>query len=483
MTLADDYHNNKRRERNPRSKGRARHADQQPNPGASQQLCVTCAADIEVKPLEFLVPNLIPRGKLVLVAGEGGLGKSTLTLDLAARLSRGEPAFGLEYEPMTGSTLLASCEDDREDTVVPRLRACGAKLEQIHFLDGVETATGQRPAAWSLAHHEALENYLHEHRDVRLVVIDPAAAFAGRAGVDGHKDAELRALLGPLSDLAAAHHVTVLMVAHTGKADGRRAVHRVLGSVGWINAVRAAVLVSDDPDDAGRKLVLPLKANLSPSRTGFAYRLDGLSRDEQDLALDGCTHLSQEDRDRLAAQLYRPVYLGPVEVDPDDVMAAHARRARDDSTTRTKQAAEWIKQGLNGYAWPDSEIEDAGLKAGFTEDNIRRGKKHLREQGLISCPLTSGGPWWVGFGKRKEWQLRPASLMGQFGAPSQHSEDSRNSKDSRDWSPGQGQCGESRESGESRQCRDQIPETWFAADADPEVGLTPFETDGQAGGV
>jgi hypothetical protein len=378
---------------------------------AGPGLCVTPADRVRMRPVDWLVPDLVPAGKLVLMAGEGGLGKSTLTLDLAARLSRGEPAFGLDYPAARGRTLIASCADDREDTVVPRLRACGADLGGIDFLDGVETGGPGRPAAWSLAHHEALEHYLKSQGKVRLVVIDPASAFAGRAGVDGHKDPDLRA---PLADLAAAHRVTVLLVCHMGKGNVRRAVHRVLGSVGWVNAVRAALLVSANPGDEGRRLMLPLKSNLTPSREGLAYRLESLSGEEQDLALAGCGYLSGAERGKLAGQLYRPVYLGRVEVDPDAVLAAEGRGGRD--STRVEQAAAWIQSKLGDYAWPYSEVEAAACAAGFTRDNLQRAKARLaKEAGLHSCPLEKGGPWWIGVGDRKGWKLRPDHLRRMFG--------------------------------------------------------------------
>src|SRR4051794_15612074 len=76
---------------------------------------------VKAKPVRWLVPDLIPRGNLTMIAGDGGHGKSAATLDLIARLSKGEPAFGLDYKPGgPAESLLISCEDDLADTVVPR---------------------------------------------------------------------------------------------------------------------------------------------------------------------------------------------------------------------------------------------------------------------------------------------------------------------------------------------------------------------------
>jgi hypothetical protein len=252
-------------------------------PREPAQLRTTCAADVKPKPLRWLVPGVLPMGKLTLLAGDGGLGKSAITLDLAARLSRGESAFGLEYPAVIGDTLIVSCEDDLGDTIAPRLLSAGADLKRIHFLDGVGgTEENERPALWSFAHHGPLDKYLAANPNIRLFIIDPASAFAGLAGCDGHKDAELRGLLGPLTDVAARHAVTGLLVAHLGKNEMARARARILGSVAWVNAVRAAWIVAEREEDGGKRLLLPVKANLAPRRCGLVYQLIPLSGAEQD---------------------------------------------------------------------------------------------------------------------------------------------------------------------------------------------------------
>src|SRR5262249_47420995 len=85
-------------------------------------LDTTCLATIRPMPVKWLIPNYFPLGKLVLIAGDGGHGKSSITLDTAARLTTGRPCLGLQYNAMSPSdVLIISCEDDYEDTVVPRL--------------------------------------------------------------------------------------------------------------------------------------------------------------------------------------------------------------------------------------------------------------------------------------------------------------------------------------------------------------------------
>src|SRR5262249_11284853 len=159
------------------------------NPGCSQAvarpgLATTRLDLIQPKPVRWLVPGYFPQGKLVLLAGDGGHGKSALTLDMAACLTTGRPCLGLDYRPPPpAEVLLISCEDDFADTVIPRLLSAGADLSKIRRVDGVVGKDG-KPVPFNLNYLQQLEEELSRRPDVRLVVIDPAVAYVGRAGVD-----------------------------------------------------------------------------------------------------------------------------------------------------------------------------------------------------------------------------------------------------------------------------------------------------------
>lgn len=272
-------------------------------PGVSG-LATTCLATIRPMPLRWLVPCRIPQGKLVMLAGDGGHGKSTVTLNIAACLSRGWKCFGLDYEPLAPcDVLLVSCEDDFGDTVVLRLLSASADLHRIHRVDGVKDKDG-KALPFCLAHYQEMEEELEARPDVRLVVIDPAGAYIGRSGVDDHKDSDLRSLLGPLAELAARRNVTILIVKHFNRSFSAKAVHRVTGSAGYINTVRAAFAVVSDPKDDATKLLLPLKFNIGPKPAGLAFRLQALDRDTCNICLAGFDHLGPEDKNRLARLLH-----------------------------------------------------------------------------------------------------------------------------------------------------------------------------------
>lgn len=355
---------------------------------------------IDPQPVRWLVPGYVPLGKLVLFAGDGGHGKTTLTLHMAACLSAGRPCFGLDYDPPPpAEVLIASCEDDFADTVVPRLVTVGGDRSKVRRVDGVETG-GETPGTFSLAHFERLAEDLEDNPAVKLVIIDPAGAYIGGAGVDDHKDSELRSLLGPLADLAAKRKVTVLLVKHLNKGATAKAVHRVGGSAGYVNAVRAAFVVAPDPNHRHRKLFLPLKFNIAKKPAGIAYNLLPVPPEERGEILDQFPALDGDDRDQLGGQLFRPVWDGVVETDADSALSEHGGA---DKPTRVAECREWLSGFLAEWAWPDAEILLAAEDAGFTEDNVRKAKTLLRNNGeLHARPDGPGGAWWNWTGTKRD---------------------------------------------------------------------------------
>jgi hypothetical protein len=367
-------------------------------------LATTCLAGMSPQPVKWLVPEILPRGKLALVAGDGGWGKSVLTLALSAAVSNGRAAFGLAYDPPPPSdVLLISCEDDFNDTVVPRLIALEADLNRCHRVDGSIGADG-KVAPFSLAHFHAIGQELQRRKEVRLIVIDPAGAYIGNSGIDDHKDAQLRALLGPLAEVAASHDVCIVLVKHLNRNTAAKAVNRVMGSAGYVNTVRAAFLVA--PDVANdRRLVLPMKANLTSSRKGFAFRPVALPEGKAIEALARFHNLEVEDRDRLAKQLFCLEWLGSIEADPDEVLVESARKER--GPTRVQECADWLAEYLKNGPRPSKDIDMTGRSKGFTIDNINKAKAALKEKGLQSSNRGQfRGKWWSGFGEPESWVLK-----------------------------------------------------------------------------
>lgn len=352
---------------------------------------------VKVMPLEWEVPDRIPRGKLTLLSGHGGHGKTTVTLYLIAAVTTGRPAFGLAYEPLPpGDVILVSCEDDAEDTLVPRLMCAGADLSRIHFVKGIRGKDG-KILEFSLQHVEAIKRTLDESPEVRLVVIDPVNAFLGR-GVDDHKDSELRGLLSPLMGVAADRGISFVLIKHLNKNEGAKAVSRVGGSIAYINAVRSALLLAPDPEDESRKLLLPMKANLTKNRQGLAFRMADIPKEDADRILATQSHLSPSQMLDLRKQLFQVEWLGTVDITADDALNSPKKKEDHDDVAEIDRAAAWLKLFLS-----------QGPK--HSEECVRQGNEHLkkeRKKPRKDGKEELGMPWW-----------RDKILKGKLGGYSQ----------------------------------------------------------------
>ena len=261
----------------------ARHAGQQAvkeciegaqKPGSEHQHALPFLfrrlSDIEAKPVRWLWPGRIARGKVSILAGHPGLGKSQITASLAAIVTTGGqwPLDRVRCEP--GNVVFFSAEDDAEDTIRPRLEAARADLDRIFILDSVLDDKGARPRAFNLKGDlPRLGQMLDYIGDVALVVIDPITAYLG--DTDSHKNADIRALLSPLGELAAHHGAAVVCVSHLSKGGSGEALLRVTGSLAFVAAARAAFLVARDKGDKNRRLFLPIKNNVGNDESGLAF--------------------------------------------------------------------------------------------------------------------------------------------------------------------------------------------------------------------
>lgn len=242
---------------------------------AGPSLLLTRASDVTPIPIDWLWPGRIALGKLSIIAGDPGLGKSMLSVALASHITNGA-SWPVNGEPCPrGSVIMLSAEDDPADTIRPRLDAAGADVSKVFFLDMVtdvdhEGETFQRSFNIS-ADLERLDSILAEAQDCRLITIDPISAYMG-PGTDSHKNTDVRALLKPLADLAQKHAVSVVLISHLNKGAGA-AIYRTMGSLAFMAAARAGFIVVRDKEIAAKRLFLPLKNNLGDDRTGYSYQI------------------------------------------------------------------------------------------------------------------------------------------------------------------------------------------------------------------
>ncbi|MDE2098416.1 MAG: bifunctional DNA primase/polymerase [Patescibacteria group bacterium] len=246
-------------------------ADRQPSkPVASSALVVKCFKDIQPKRVEWLWPGVVPLGKLTMLVGDPGLGKSLITIDLASRLSTDGKLPDSFAQP--GPTIFLTSEDDEEDTLRPRLDVCGADVSRIHIIQ-MAISNGEERMFNLKRDLSALEEVIESVGAV-LVVIDPISAYLGDS--DSNNNAEVRSVLGPLSVVAKRHGCSVIAINHFRKSSGP-AVQKSAMSMAFAAHARAVWGVARDRVDPETRLFLPIKANLGKDAEGWAYKLQDVA--------------------------------------------------------------------------------------------------------------------------------------------------------------------------------------------------------------
>lgn len=246
------------------------------NGDAPPGLVLVRMSDVEAERIEWLWHNRIATGKLDLLTGYGGIGKTSVALDVASRITRGIPFVDERHAPPRepGDVLIFTCEDGLADTLKPRLIAAEADTSRIMAVNGVRRAEDKSGAALFDMERDcpALDAALASLPNCKALIVDPLSAFFGR-GIDSHKDADVRRVLGPLAKIAEQRRVAVIGIVHLSKQGARRAMDRLLGSVAIANAARVIYLCVPDKDDERRILFLPTKNNIAAPMPGLAFRV------------------------------------------------------------------------------------------------------------------------------------------------------------------------------------------------------------------
>ncbi len=231
-------------------------------------------SDVEPEEIRWIWYPVLAAGKLTMLSSDPGCGKSTVTLDIASRLSLGLPWPVTGDRPNVGSTIFLSAEDDPRDTIRPRIDAAGGDPSKIHVLTAAcdyGSDGGAIERSLNLAVDiDAVVEAIEQVGDCRLVVIDPISAYMG--GVDSHKNADVRGILTPLVQMAQRYELAVLCVTHLNKGGGK-AIYRSIGSIAYTAAARLEFSVGKDVDDPQRRLMVPTKTNITPDALGFGYRV------------------------------------------------------------------------------------------------------------------------------------------------------------------------------------------------------------------
>lgn len=220
--------------------------------------------DVVSKEVEWLWYPYIPYGKITIIEGDPGEGKTTLVLKLAAALSRGLPLpcdDDKEYEPI--HIIYQTAEDGIEDTIKPRLVKAGADCSMIRVIDETDKELSMTD--------DRLEQAIIE-TGARLIILDPIQAYIG-ATVDMHRANEIRPVLKHLGIIAEKHNCAIILIGHMNKASGSKSTYRGLGSIDIQATARSVLLVVRLRDKPNIRIMAHDKSSLAPAGDAIGFEM------------------------------------------------------------------------------------------------------------------------------------------------------------------------------------------------------------------
>lgn len=306
-------------------------------------------SEVETERVSWLWPGWLALGKLSVMDGDPGLGKSATVLDIAARVSAGrEFPDGTRNEVGPGGVVILSAEDALSDTIKPRLEAAGADLERITSMAMLPDESGHERLLTIPEDLQHLEAGIRR-MEAKLVIVDPLVAFFSKK-VDSHKDQDVRRALAPLAAVAERTGTAVQLVRHLSKGEGKNPVYRGGGSIGIIGAARMGSLVAKDPKDEERRVLAPVKNNLAVHPKSLLYTLEE--------AANGAV---------------RVVWAGESEYSASELL----QTVRPDRADARREAEDFLVSLLSEGPIPKAQVEEEARAANISDGTLRRAKTSL----------------------------------------------------------------------------------------------------------
>jgi putative DNA primase/helicase len=313
--------------------------DREPDTDGPAVLAVTRLADVQPREVVWFWQNRFVDWAFNVLSGDPGVSKSFLTIYMASVISRGACWPDCPDTPvLKGSVLLCSSEDE-PGIIRRRLDVNKADPDRVLICSGVRVGESHRGLDLNY-HLEALERFLDDVPDTRLVALDPVTAYLGQT--NANSNAEVRATLGPLADLAARRKVTIIGINHHNKRQDLSYMYRGLGSTGFVAQARSVWAVIEDKDDPETRILAPIKANYSIRPTGLKYRI-----------IDGTVAFEKEPwTGRLDDQLWT-----------------------QGNKKRVSECADWLRERLSKGPVLATTLFDEAKQAGFSRELCYRAKK------------------------------------------------------------------------------------------------------------
>ncbi|MBM7867324.1 AAA family ATPase [Heliobacterium gestii] len=338
----------------------------EPETNRKQSLSTVLMSDVEAIDEKWLWNPYIPLGKLTLIEGDPGCGKTWVSLAVAAKVSRGE----FEGIDGPGRVLYATAEDGLADTLKKRLDILGADSRFIEAVIGIDGSD----EAFDFSKLELLDEYLEDRKPV-LFIVDPIQAFLG-TGVDMHRANHVRPILSKVAKLAEKHSCAIVCIRHLSKATGSKSQYRGLGSIDFTAAARSVLLAGQDPNDPENRAFVQIKSSIDIKGPAMGYRMDK----------DGFH------------------WTGESELTDHDLLS----NPTAPSSNRGKKASvmDWLKEELMDGPKEAGKIKELALSKGYTESQLRTAADSLGIARYKSSGQGQASPWY--------WTLSEQMLTASF---------------------------------------------------------------------
>ena len=290
--------------------------------------------DIEVEDIEWLIYPFIPYGKITIIQGDPGEGKTTLVLQIIARLTKGEAIIN-EKAKQPINVIYQTAEDGLGDTIKPRLLSADADCSKVLVIDDKDTPLTMRDVR--------LEQAIVETK-AKLVVLDPIQGFLG-ADVDMHRANKIRPVMKHIAELADKYKCAIILIGHMNKCSMGKSTYRGLGSIDFQAAARSVLIVGRIKDEPEIRVVCQTKSSLAPEAKSIAFRLSKENGFE---------------------------WIGEYDVTADDLLSGTAKG------TKKQAAIDFLEEFVLNGAKPQTEIMKLAKEKGFSEKPVRTAKDELK---------------------------------------------------------------------------------------------------------
>jgi len=349
--------------------------------GGSNGQVVGIPATEAMRAIRWLWDERLELRTLSLLAGRGGLGKSTIALDIAAKVSRGTlPGY---YFGKPKGVVICATEDDWHSIIIPRLEAMGADRSKVFHS---KVKNGENFTELTLPDNLDGLKKLVTDKDAALIILDPLLSRLS-ASLDSHKDAEVRRALEPLVKIAVDTKSAVLGIIHVNKSGSKDAMQSIMASAAFANVARSTLMTFKHPEDPNLKIFCPDKNNHAESGKGtMTYRTE-----EMYLGQD------TDDGDDLPIKALKIVWGDADARSADEIVEALSKSPAKESKVELTKL--WLKVLLADGGLLKPDVEAARRKNGTSDHTLRRAREELEEDGELETVRLPGKP------PKVEWRL------------------------------------------------------------------------------